>query len=178
MISGCAQRPSNLPQGFQQFTDSDGRFAMVYPDTWTFQPKPGSALTLSDPADASYQLTLARGPVPRADITSITQFNRTEFGKQISKTLIPRSGVDDPSLPKVVVEQRGEGQRTDKKNRVYYDYEFVIAQQGNARHVKMVAVIDQGQLYTLIVGCDDSTWAARQVKVQTMVESFTLLPAQ
>ncbi|WP_245395660.1 PsbP-related protein [Anthocerotibacter panamensis] len=176
-LAGCAPRSANLPAGFEQFTDSDGRFAILYPNNWTFQPGPDAGVKLSDPADSSYQVTVFSGKVPRENIKSVSQFPRKQFGEQIGKTLIPRSGADDVQLPKTVVEIRKESQRTDKQNRVYYAYEIVIATAGRANHTLVTAVIDKGSLYTAIVGCSDDTWAARKEKITAIANSFQVLPA-
>jgi len=184
VLVACAGRPSNLPQGFQEFRDSNERFTVLYPNNWTFQPGPDQGVKLSDPADASYQLTVAVGKVPAqirtkgkpTDLTSVSQFNRSEFGRRISQSLVPRSGTQDSQLPQTAVEIRREAQRTDPKGRLYYTYEMVIATAGVSRHTLITAVIDQGSLYTVIVGCSDDNWPSRKEKVMTIADSFQVLP--
>jgi len=181
LLAGCTSKSSTIPLGFQEFRDPDERFMVLYPNTWTFQPGPDQGVKLSDPADASYQITIAKGKVPAqimlkgkpTPLTSVSQFNRSEFGRRISKSLIPNTGSD---ANKPTVEIRNERQREDLRKRVYYTYEVVIANNGVARHTLITAVIDQGYLYTVISGSSDDTWASREEKLKTVTDSFQLLP--
>jgi len=175
VVTGCAGRPANLPAGFEEFADE--RFTMLYPNNWTFQPGPDSGVKLSDPSDATYQVTVTVGPVPKPSITSVAQFDRAKFGDQIAKSLIPRTGTTDPGLPQTTVETRKATQRIDQKKRVYYIYEVVIASGGIARHALITATIDKGSLYIVLAGCNDDNWAQRKDKVTTIAQSFQLLPA-
>ncbi len=108
---------------------------------------------------------------PKLEVLSVKQFNRTALGQQIGISLA------EGDTKKTVVEQRNASEKTDKKQRIYYTYELVIATEGRARHVMVSVVVDQGFLYTMIAGCSDDTWPAHAEKIKTMTGSFQLLPA-
>ncbi|AGY60419.1 photosystem II reaction center PsbP [Gloeobacter kilaueensis] len=169
-LFACSRSGINAPPGFQRFQEPNSAFTLVYPDTWTFQNDPGGAVRLSDPADATYQVSVVVSPAPRKDIKDITAFGSPKavaerFATQVLKKKAP---------PGAKIEIANPQERKDSKGIPYYSFEVVLASGGKAIHYVYCVSVNGGKVYTLATGSNAIAWLDRREKLYQIVNSFTI----
>ncbi len=164
-LSSCS---GGINAGLEAYQSTDGRYAFLYPTGWTrVKVDGGPEIIYHDLINSNETLSLVISEVNKE--VKLEQLGSPE---DVGNTLINK-----------VIAPEGSGRsvnliRANKReasNHIFYDLEYKLNLNEQARHEIATVVIDRGNLYTFAVGTNEERWNKVDGIFTNVIQSFNFL---
>ena len=164
-LSSCS---GGINAGLEAYQSPDGRYAFLYPTGWTrVKVDGGPEIIYHDLINSNETLSLVV-----SDVNKEVDLEQLGSPNEVGQTLIDR-----------VIAPKGSGRsvklvaanKREASNHIFYDLEYELDLNNQARHELATVVIDRGTLYTFAVGTNEDRWNKVDGMFNNVINSFNFL---
>ena len=164
-LSACS---GGVNAGLEAYKSPDGRYAFLYPIGWTrVKVEGGPEIIFHDLINSNETLSLVV-----SDVNKDVKLEQLGTPMEVGQTLITKVIAPEGSGRSV---QLISAEKREFSNHIFYDIEYELNLNDQARHELATVVIDRGNLYTLAVGTNESRWNKVDDMFSNVINSFNFL---
>ena len=164
-LSACS---GGLNAGLEAYQSPDGRYAFLYPTGWTrVKVDGGPEIIYHDLINSNETLSLVI-----SDVKKEVQLEQLGSPSEVGQTLIDKVIAPEGSGREVKLINAN---KREASNHIFYDLEYELNLNEQARHELATVVIDRGTLYTFAVGTNEERWNKVDGIFSNVIESFNFL---
>ena len=152
----------------EAYQSPDGRYAFLYPTGWTrVKVDGGPEIIYHDLINSNETLSLVI-----SDVNKEVQLEQLGSPSEVGQTLIDKVIAPEGSGREVKLINAN---KREASNHIFYDLEYKLNLNEQARHELATVVIDRGTLYTFAVGTNEERWNKVDGMFSNVIESFNFL---
>ena len=164
-LSACN---GSLNAGLEAYQSPDGRYAFLYPTGWTrVKVEGGPEIIYHDLINSNETLSLVI-----SDVKKEIELEQLGSPKEVGETLINKVIAPEGSGRSV---RLLNAKKRESSNHIFYDLEYELNLNEQARHELATVVIDRETLYTFAVGTNEDRWKKVDGMFNNVIESFKFL---